>query len=198
MRIVLAITGASGMAYALRLLDLLRTKEVEVHLLISQPACNILAEEAGRCVNLDDFRVPDLLDADMPNLRFFRSDDFTAPCASGSACYDAMVVVPCSMGTLGRIASGASTDLISRAADVFLKERRKLILVPRETPLSLIHLRNMGTVTEAGAIVLPACPGFYHKPTTVADLVDFIVARLLDHLGIEHDLVPRWGERDQG
>lgn len=198
MKIVVAMTGASGTPYGLRLLRLLARVPVEVHLSLSESAAKVLAVEEEVHVDLDRFDLVSLLGETADNLRYYHHKDLTAPMASGSAKLDAMVIVPCSGGTLGRIANGVSDDLITRAADVFLKERRKLILVTRETPLSLMHLRNMVSVTEAGALVMPASPNFYHRPTTKEDLIDTVVARLLDHLGIESSIIKRWGEQREG
>ena len=180
MKIVLGISGASGAIYAKRLIEFLRTTPHTVHLTASENALQIGHDEAGI-----DYR-----ECGFP---FFESRDFTAPFASGSAPYDALAVVPCSMGMLGRIAHGYSDDLLARTADVFFKERRRIVLVPRETPLSLIHIENMRLVTLAGAIVLPAIPSFYSKPKTITEAADTVVARILDHLGIENNLCPRYG-----
>ena len=181
MKLVIGISGASGAIYAKRILDFLRTTPHDVALTASENALTIGQEEAQ-------------VDYQQSGYPFFSSRNFKAPFASGSAKYDAMVVIPCSMGTLGRIAHGFSEDLLTRAADVFLKERRKLILVPRETPFSLIHIENMRLVTLAGATILPAIPSFYSKPVTIEDAVDTVIARVLDHLGIECDLRPRYGQ----
>ena len=181
MKIVVAITGASGAIYAQRLLDNLRSHEV--HLVMSEHACEVVTEE------LPEGKLA--LGADVTR---YENSSMQVPFVSGSAKFDAMVVVPCSMGTLGRIANGTSDDTVCRAADVFLKERRKLILVPRETPLNLIHVRNMERVLEAGANLIPAIPSFYGRQQNVLDVVDTVVARVLDHLGIEHALVKRWME----
>jgi len=186
MKLVVAVGGASGSIYARRLLDALaamRARDpaaLEVGLCFSSAGNEVWQHELGA--------VPDY-----PFTRYGLRD-FRAPFASGSAGWDAMVVIPCSTGGLARIAHGVSEDLIGRAADVMLKERRKLVLVVRETPLSAIHLENMLKLARAGAIILPANPGFYHHPQSPADLVDFVVARVLDHLGVEHALMPRWGE----
>ena len=194
MKIVVAITGASGAIYAQRLLDNLggfrpkararRLGSVEIHLIITKHGREVMALElpGGK------LRFPPGV------IRYEEADSMSVPFVSGSAKFDAMVVIPCSMGMLGRIAHGYSDSTIARAADVFLKERRKLILVPREAPYNLIHLRNMASVTEAGGIIIPANPSFYTKPRTIEELVDTIIARVLDHLGIEHDLVKRWQE----
>lgn len=181
MKLVLAITGASGSIYAQRLLDNLDAKKHKVHLVMSDYARQVLQEELGGKLRVDK-RV----------IQHNGNKSMHVPFVSGSARFDAMVIIPCSMGTLGRIAHGTSDDTITRAADVFLKERRKLILVPREAPYNLIHLRNMVAVTEAGATIIPASPSFYSRPRTVEQVVDTIVARVLDHLGIEHKLVKRW------
>lgn len=194
MKIVVAMTGASGTPYGLRLLELLANTQVEVHLSMSDAAAKVLAVEQGLHIDLDQLRIEDIIGNPAPNIRCYHYKDLTAPMASGSAKFDAMVIVPCSGGTLGRVANGVSDDLITRAADVFLKERRKLILVTRETPLSLIHLRNMVTVTEAGAVVMPASPNFYHCPKTKENLIDTVVSRILDHLGVESGIIKRWGE----
>lgn len=182
MKILVAITGASGSLYAQRLLDNLDPAAHELHVILSRYAPAVLAEEipAG-------LRLP--AGATSHNLR-----SMNLPFASGSNPPDAMVVIPCSMGTLGRIAHGLSSDSLLRCADVMLKERRKLILVPRETPLSLVHVKNLELLLLAGATILPANPSFYMKPQTVEQVVDTVVARVLDHLGIPQNLVQRWQE----
>ena len=196
--ITLAITGASGMPYAMRLLECLLRADCRVYALYSQAAQVVAQQEL-------DFALPSSSSEAQQKLaqRFaardgqlcvFGREEWFAPVASGSHPADAMVVCPCTMGTLAAIAGGMSDNLIERAADVMLKEQRKLILVPRETPFSAIHLENMLKLARLGVTILPANPGFYHKPQSVADLVDFVVARLLDHLGVAHQLLPRWGE----
>ncbi|MCX6905388.1 MAG: UbiX family flavin prenyltransferase [Verrucomicrobia bacterium] len=180
MRIIVAITGASGALYAQRLLDNLDPRQHETHVVISGYGQVVLAEELPGGLRLSE------------GVKSHRVKSMNVPFVSGSNPFDAMVVIPCTMGTLGRIAHGYSEDALLRAADVMLKERRKLILVPRETPLSLVHLKNMELLLQAGAILLPANPSFYTKPTTVAGVVDTVVARVLDHLDIPHQLVPRW------
>jgi 4-hydroxy-3-polyprenylbenzoate decarboxylase len=182
---VIAVTGASGGIYAQRLLDALALSGHEVHLVLSRYASAVLQEEMGGELRL----APGVV---QHNLR-----SMNAPFASGSNPFDGMVVIPCSMGTLGRIAHGLSDDLLLRAADVMLKERRRLILVPRETPLNLVHLRNLELLLLAGATILPANPCFYSRPTTLEELADTVVARVLDHLGVEHHLVTRWREEPE-
>jgi 4-hydroxy-3-polyprenylbenzoate decarboxylase len=184
-RVVVAITGATGALYAQRLLDQLAPPRHEVHLVLSRYAHQVIAEELPNGLSVPAGVVTH-------NLK-----SMNAPFASGSNPFDAMVVIPCSMGTLGRIAHGLSDDLLLRAADVMLKERRRLILVPRETPLSLVHVRNLELLLLAGAIVLPANPSFYGRPQTVAGVVDTVVGRVLDHLGIPHDIAPRWQEEPE-
>jgi 4-hydroxy-3-polyprenylbenzoate decarboxylase len=187
--LVLAITGASGAPYAVRLLELLARHAVPVWLLVSSHGWRLLAEES-------DAGTEDALRAatggDWSTVTLFDDRDRGATPASGSARTAGMVVCPCSMGTVAAIAHGTSRSLIERAADVTLKERRPLLLVPRETPLSLVHLRNLTLAGEAGATILPAAPGFYHRPRAVAELVDFVVQRVLDHLGLDIALAPRW------
>ena len=165
-----------------------------LYLTLSGPAMRVAREELGLELRLDDFRPEQLLPGvpGAEKIRYYQKTDYDAPFASGSAAPDAMVIVPCSMGTLGRIVAGTSDDLVHRAADVMLKERRKLILVTRETPLSLIHARNILAATEAGAVVMPASPGLYHRPRTVEEMVDFVVFRILDHLGIRDPDARRW------
>jgi 4-hydroxy-3-polyprenylbenzoate decarboxylase len=180
MRVVVGITGASGVQYAYRLLEFLRG---DAELIISKDAEKVIEAETNWAV--EDFR--GLAGTAYDN------DDFHAPVASGSHLFDAMVVVPCSMNTLAKVALGMADNLITRAATVALKEGRKLILVPRETPLHSLHLEHMLKASSLGAVILPAMPGFYHRPRRLEDLVDFVVGRILDHLGVEHDLVPRWG-----
>ena len=193
--ITLALTGASGLPYGMRLLECLLQSGQRVHLVYSQAAQIVAKQEL-------DFVLPNRAqDAEKilaerlgkfsGELRVFGRDDWYAPMASGSNPGDAMVICPCTMGTLGKIASGISDDLITRAADVMLKEKRPLILVPRETPFSAIHLENMLKLSHAGAVILPPNPGFYHHPQSVQDIVDFVVARILDHLGVEQKLMKK-------
>jgi 4-hydroxy-3-polyprenylbenzoate decarboxylase len=193
--VVLAITGASGAPYAVRLLEVLVQQGVPTWLIVSSHGWRLLQTESG-IANLEALRVwvgPEAFDA---HVRVFDDGDRGALPASGSARSAGMVVCPCSMGTVSAIAHGTSRSLVERAADVALKERRKLLLVPRETPLSLVHLDNMAAVTRAGAIVLPAAPGFYHQPQSIAELVDFVVARILDQLDVDHAIGKRWGGDD--
>jgi len=190
--VVLAITGASGAPYAVRLLQQLVVLQVPTWLIVSSHGFRLLATESD-IPDLATLRAQVGADAFDACVTVFDDNDRGAAPASGSARWSGMVVCPCSMGTVSAIAHGTSRSLVERAADVALKERRKLILVPRETPLSLIHLENLTQVTRAGATVIPAAPGFYHKPATIDDLVDFIVARILDHLDVEHTLGKRWG-----
>jgi len=195
-RFVLAITGASGTAYGRRMLEVLSATGAEIHLTVSGPAAKVASHELGLRFDPDDGAetIRALLGSEPTNVIFHRSSELEAPVASGSFRHDGMAVVPCSMGTLGRIAHGVSSGLADRAADVCLKERRKLVLVPRETPYSTIHLENMLKLSQAGAIVLPASPGLYAGATTVEQLVDFVVSRALDHLGVENNLMQRYGE----
>lgn len=190
--VVVAITGASGAPYAVRLLESLVAAKRHVQLIVSSHGLRLLQTEMG----IDSVAVlrkrVGIVGWDR-HITVFDDNDRGAAPASGSAVNAGMVICPCSMGTLSAIAVGASRSLVERAADVALKERRPLLLVPRETPLSAIHLENMLRVTRAGAVVMPAAPGFYHRPTSVDDLVNFIVARVLDHLGVPHRLVARWG-----
>jgi 4-hydroxy-3-polyprenylbenzoate decarboxylase len=193
-RFIVALTGASGSVYALRLLRRLADTGAQLEIVLSEPACVTLAQETDAKMNAHSPDVAKLFGGTAPpNATAYNVRDIGARIASGSARHDGMVIVPCSMGTLGRIAHGTSDDLICRAADVCLKERRKLILVTREMPLSLIHLRNMVAVTEAGATVMHACPHFYHRPATVEEVVDTVVERVMDALGVEEG-VKRWKE----
>lgn len=185
---VFAITGASGAPYAVRLLDLLITHRVPVHLVVTRHGWRLLETEVGIGSETD----LQAATGDWSDVVVFTDDDRGATPASGSAKSAGMVVCPCSMGTVSAIANGSSRSLVERAADVALKERRPLILVPRETPLSLIHLRNLTAVAEAGATVIPAAPGFYHRPTEISQLVDFVVQRIVDHMQLDITLVPRW------
>jgi len=195
--VAVAFTGASGMPYGLRLLECLVAARARVFLLYS-PAAQVVARQeldltlptqpaAAAAYFAERYR------AEPGQLTVFGREDWMSPVASGSNPADAMAVCPCSMGTLGALAAGLADNLIERAADVMLKERRTLVLVPRETPLSAIHLENMLKLSRAGAVILPPSPGFYGHPRTVEDLVDFVVARVLDQLGVEHALGPRWG-----
>jgi 4-hydroxy-3-polyprenylbenzoate decarboxylase len=195
--IVCAITGASGAPYAVRLLEQLVRASRRVELIVSSHGLRLLRteEDIDSVAALRERVGAAEWDA---QVRVFEDADRGAAPASGSARSAGMVICPCSMGTLSAIAAGSSRSLVERSADVALKERRPLVLVPRETPLSTIHLENMLRVSRAGAIVLPAAPGFYHRPARIDDLVDFVVARILDHLGVEHKLGPRWGETESG
>jgi 4-hydroxy-3-polyprenylbenzoate decarboxylase len=223
--IVLAITGASGAIYAVRLLSVLLAAQRDVHLLISPAGAQVLGAELDVDVDVEDFEIDSLLPSDDSlagdsRLRMMRESagesvsdssifsladerhmrvhyhhymDFSAGVASGSFLTGGMVICPCSMGTLAGVAHGHSTNLIQRAADVHLKERRQLVLVPRETPLGLVQLENMCRCVQAGALVLPAMPGFYHNPRSIHDLVDFVVGRVCDQLRVQHALFRRWG-----
>jgi len=196
--ITLALSGASGMAYGLRLLECLLAANLRVYLLVSQAAHVVAKQELGvalpaRPGDLEK-QLTESLQAREGQLRVFGREDWNAPVASGSNPADAMVVCPCSMGTLAAIAHGLSDNLIERAADVMLKEQRKLILVPREAPFSTLHLENMLKLSRMNAVILPANPGFYHRPESVEDIIDFVVARILDQLGVPHTLMARWGE----
>ena len=198
MKVLLGISGASGAAYGIRTLSLLLARGADLHVLVTNTAWGILAAEVG------DGKFPGgsgarrkwlaRLSSSARQFRLYAEDDFAIPFASGSNVPDAMIISPCSMGTLGRIAHGVSSSVLTRCADVVIKERKPLVLVTRETPLSVIHLENMLTLARAGAHVLPACPGFYHRPETVSGLVDFVVSRALSCIGIDAGVLPRWGE----
>ena len=224
--IVLAITGASGSIYAVRLLEVLMASGSDVHLSISPSAVDVFRQELGLTIDLEDFKLTQLFpagqdftadsklaslspssgtsgvfssvltesDLQRGTVSYHHFQDFSAGIASGSFPTDGMVICPCSMGTLAAVANGHCTNLIHRAADVHLKERRPLVIVPRETPLGSIQLENMKRLADANAIILPAMPGFYHNPKTIHDLIDFIVGRICDQLGLTVDLVKRWGE----
>ncbi len=194
-RIIVGITGASGIVYALNLLRALIRQPLEVHLIMTRDGRKVAAHEMAQ-----EGRMAAILEAHFgaerhPQARLVEheADNYFAAPASGSFRHDGMVVLPCSMKTLAAVASGLAGNLLTRAADICLKERRPLVLVPRETPLSRLHLENMLRVTKAGGIILPPAPGFYHRPSTIDDLVNFVVARVLDHLGIPHDLLNEWG-----
>ncbi|GAC1448058.1 MAG: UbiX family flavin prenyltransferase [Isosphaeraceae bacterium] len=195
--LVLAMTGASGAAYAVELLRTLSRSGRTVHLTISPSGSQVLREELGLDVSLRQFNPTVFGELGASRVVYHYYEDFSASIASGSFLTGGMVVSPCSMSTLGAIAHGITTNLITRAADVHLKERRKLVLVPRETPLNLVHLENMTSVTRAGAVVLPAMPGWYHKPQTLDDLVRFVVSRICDQLGVPNSLISRWGNRNE-
>ena len=197
--LALGITGASGAPYWVRFVEVALRAGVDLHVAASGNVDTVCRAELGADFEKSMERAreaaADGSDGAPGSVQVFDRRDFYCPIASGSARYAGMVILPCSMGTMARIAHGTSDDLISRAADVSLKERRKLILVPRETPFSLVHLRTMSTVTEAGAVVLPAMPGFYHRPESIADLVDFVVQRVADQLDLRIELTRRWGGR---
>jgi flavin prenyltransferase len=196
MRVFLGVTGASGAPYAKRLLEALVAAGCEVGVCASKAGVQVLATELYRDPSLERDEVLARFVGDAGDaVTLIGTDDYSSLYASGSARVDGYVICPCSMSTIGTLAAGAMANLIHRAASVALKERRRLVLVPRETPLSSIHLRGLATLHEAGAVVLFAAPGFYHGAETVDDLVNFIVARCLDQLGIDNELVQRWGER---
>ena len=184
MRLIIAMTGASGVIYGKRLLEALHNKNIETHLVISQTAERIIEHELN------------MAKKDVENLasHVYEADDWSSPIVSGSFKTDGMVIVPCSMKTLAGIANGYSDNVILRAADVTLKEKRKLILVPRETPLNVIHLQNMLELAKQGVLIVPAMPAYYHKPKNIGDVVNYVVGRVLDLLGIEHTLYKRWQE----
>jgi flavin prenyltransferase len=198
--IALAMTGASGAQYGLRLLECLVAARRTVHLMFSRTAQIVIGSETelalpGRASDIER-RLAEQMRAEPGQLRVFGAEEWSAPLASGSNAPAAMVICPCSMATVASLAAGASRTLIERAGDVMLKERRPLIVVPRETPFSVIHLENLLRLARAGATVMPANPGFYHRPRRIEDLVDFLVARILDHLGVEQDLIKRWGAEE--
>lgn len=196
--IVLALTGASGMPYSLRLIEQILGAGRRLYLVYSSVSQIVLAQEMGITLPSSprdaEAQLCRRFGVDSNRLRVFGREEWFAPFTSGSNPADAMVVCPCTMGSLAAFAAGLSQNIIERAVDVTLKERKKLILVPRETPFSTIHLENMLTLARAGAVILPANPGFYHHPETVQDLVDHVVARILDHLEIPHGLAAKWGE----
>ncbi|SEI48398.1 4-hydroxy-3-polyprenylbenzoate decarboxylase [Allopseudospirillum japonicum] len=199
--VCIAMTGASGVQYGLRLLQVLLAAKVETSVLISKAAHVVIATETPYKLAAQPQKLQQQLlayftpDADLyaPYLTVYGREDWFAPVASGSGAPESLVICPCSGGTLSAIATGASNNLIERAADVALKERRQLILVPREAPYHQVHLEHMLKLTQMGALILPASPGFYHQPQCIEDLIDFIVARILDHLGLQQDLMPKWG-----
>lgn len=201
-RIALAITGASGVQYALRLLEVLLEAGCHVDLLISKPGRVVIGMETdldlpGRSADLQRFFAERYPEAP-GTLSVLGMDQWTAAIASGSGAPDSMVICPCTTGTLAAVAAGHCNSLLERAADVVLKERRNLILLPREMPLSEIHLENMLRLARMGAVIMPPNPGFYNRPETVAELIDFVVARVLDHLDVPHRLMPRWGLEESG
>ncbi len=198
--VALAMTGASGVQYGLRLLECLIGAGVRVGLMLSQPARVVIGMETdlrlpGRNAETEAY-LADAYGARPGQLQLFGEQQWTAPVASGSGAFDAYVICPCTTGTLAAVATGHCRSLLERAADVAIKERKRVILVVRETPFSEIHLENMLRLARMGAVIMPANPGFYHHPRDIGDLVDFMVARVLDHLAIEHALMPRWGERE--
>jgi flavin prenyltransferase len=201
--LVLAMTGASGAPYGIRLLEVLARAGRTVHFIISPAAAEVLEVELGAKVALDRFNLADILGASAAGITsgqvlFHHHACFQAGIASGSFVTAGMVICPCSMNTIAAISHGMSQNLIHRAAEVHLKEKRRLILVPRETPLSSVQLRNLALCAEAGAVVLPAMPAFYTKPHSLSDMVDFIVGRICDQLGVEHNLFRRWGGQADG
>ncbi|HFE38568.1 MAG TPA: UbiX family flavin prenyltransferase [Gammaproteobacteria bacterium] len=193
----MAITGASGVCYGLRLLECLLKADIHVYLMISSPARIVIATESDLKLPSQNSGLVEYFSqrfvTNPDKLQIFSKEQWMAPVASGSSAPNAMVICPCSTGTLSAISSGTSRTLIERAADVMLKEQRQLILVPREAPYSVIHLENMLKLARLGVSILPASPAFYHKPDKITELVDFVVARILDHLGVEQHLLPRWG-----
>ncbi len=198
--IIIAMTGASGAPYALRLIERLAKQGIQLHVLVSDAARVVLAQESHLhlTTNLDEMaqEIADFVGVDAKYLTCWGNKDWMSPVASGSADMRDMVVVPCSMGSLARIATGASSNLIERATDVMLKERKNLILVPRETPLSEIHLGHMYRLAKMGVRIIPAMPGFYHAPKSIDDLVDFMVDRIMDHLGVDDGANIRWGNKE--
>jgi 4-hydroxy-3-polyprenylbenzoate decarboxylase len=193
---VVGVTGASGVRYALRLLAVLPTLVGQVHVVFSDAALRVLNDEEGMAINSASLSMEKLTNTSPSNVTFYNSRDIGARIASGSMLATGMVVMPCSMATLGAIAHGIPSHLVHRAADVAIKEGRKLILVPRETPLSAIHLQNMLTLSKLGVSIVPAMPGFYHQPKSVEDMVDQFVMKVLDSMGVKHSLGKRWKEME--
>ena len=194
-RLIVGITGASAGVYGVRLLQVLtKQADIEIHLTISSSGARALSEELQLEIDLDNFELESLIGVSSPRVIYHHESDIAAPIASGSFRTEGMVVVPCSMGSLASIAGGMSRNLIQRAADVCIKENRKLVVVPRETPLSPIHLENMLKLSRLGVCVLPAMPGFYHYPKDVDDLLNFVVTKILDQFGIDTGLIRRWKE----
>ena len=196
-RVTVAITGASGAQYGLRLIECLVNADVQVFVMVSKAAQVVIATETelklpAQAAAMEQFLTA-LYQAKEGQIKVFGKEDWMSPVASGSGAPSSMVVCPCSTGALSAIAVGASNNLIERAADVVLKERRQLILVPRESPYSAIHLEHMLKLTQMGVTIMPASPGFYHKPQSVSDMVDFVVARVLDHLNVEQNMIEKWG-----
>lgn len=191
-RLVVGVTGASGAIYAQRFLRHAARHFSEIYLTVSPQAVDVALTEMGLVINRQNFSTESWLGENFENIHLLNEKDYFTPPASGSFRHDGMVIVPCSMGTAGRIANGVSSDLLTRAADVCLKEKRKLILVPREMPWNLIHLRNMTALAEAGATILPASPAWYQKPKTLEDLADTVVARILQQLDVDQDLMKEW------
>lgn len=191
-RLVVGVTGASGAIYAQRFLMRAAAAFQDIYLILSDQAIQVAATELGVAPKREVFCTREWLGSDFPNIHLLDSKNYFTPPASGSFRHDGMVIVPCSMGTAGRIANGVSDDLLSRAADVCLKERRRLILVPREMPMNVIMLRNLTTLAEAGATVLPACPAWYTRPKSLEELADTVVARILQNLGVEQDIQKEW------
>lgn len=191
-KLVVAVTGASGAIYAQRFLMRAAEHYKEIYLTLSRQAVQVIGQEQGIGVSKDAWDASVWLGKEYPQIKLLKDDDYFTPPASGSFRHDGMVIVPCSMGTAGRIANGISNDLVTRSADVCLKEGRKLILVPREMPWNLIMLRNMTQLAEAGATILPACPAWYQKPASLEELADTVVARILQCLGVEQNIMPEW------
>ena len=195
MEIAVGISGASGAAYSVRFLQVLDSLEeiTRIHLVISTNGFTLIQQEMSIQLNEKNFRVDQLIGKSSDKIRFYNNMNFYSPIASGSYPTAGMVIIPCSTGTLGAIASGATSNLIQRGAEVAMKERKKVVLVIRETPMSLIHLENCVRITQAGGVILPASPGFYHRPAQINDLVDFVVGRVLDQFELKHHVGKRWG-----
>lgn len=191
---IIGVTGASGMAYALRLIQQVSAVVTELHVVFSEAALRVLKEEEGIALSFNKLSGEALFGERRDNIVFHNNKDIGALIASGSVLFDGMVICPCSMGTLGAVANGLCQNLIHRAADVTMKEGRKLIIVPRETPLSAIHLENMLKLSRVGVTILPAMPGFYHQPSSITELVDMLVLKIMDQMRITTNLIARWGE----
>jgi flavin prenyltransferase len=197
MKVSVAITGASGSIYASRLIEILKDLCDTVYVIATESGLAVAQYELGQTEAKKDWSLIKLLKRDLKfdNVKIFEQDNLFAPIASGSALADKMVLIPCSMGTLARVAQGISSNLIERSADAMIKEQRKLVIVPRETPLSPIHLENMLKLSRMGVHMIPAMPAFYHHPQSIDDLVDFVVSRVLDSIGLQHPIQKRWNQR---